>query len=237
MSFASRLITRTRSSLHSHIPPPTTFARSLASIAPNQPTSSSPSTSQPQKQTQIPSSERLKGAVGEHAGENLKREGGGVEEMFGFEVTKKESAVGGREKTDGRPIYLDAQVSWKNRQRFQFDTFRSTDHLGILFAFRFPLSRHRQATTPMDPRVLDTILPYLTDLYGNPHSRTHAYGWEAETAVEKARSVSSCSLPHGTDRSLTSHTLRHHCSKSRTSSEPAARISSSPAERRNPTTC
>lgn len=40
----------------------------------------------------------------------------------------------------------------------------------------------------MDPRVLDAILPYLTDLYGNPHSRTHAYGWEAETAVEKARS-------------------------------------------------
>jgi hypothetical protein len=39
----------------------------------------------------------------------------------------------------------------------------------------------------MDPRVLDAILPYLTDLYGNPHSRTHAYGWEAETAVEKAR--------------------------------------------------
>ena len=50
------------------------------------------------------------------------------------------------------------------------------------------LSPSPQATTPMDPRVLDTILPYLTDLYGNPHSRTHAYGWEAETAVEKARS-------------------------------------------------
>lgn len=39
----------------------------------------------------------------------------------------------------------------------------------------------------MDPRVLDAMLPYLTNYYGNPHSRTHAYGWETETAVEKAR--------------------------------------------------
>lgn len=33
------------------------------------------------------------------------------------------------------------------------------------------------------------MLPYLTDQYGNPHSRTHAYGWEAERAVEDARKV------------------------------------------------
>lgn len=39
----------------------------------------------------------------------------------------------------------------------------------------------------MDPRVLDKMLPYLTNAYGNPHSRTHAYGWESEEAVEKAR--------------------------------------------------
>lgn len=38
-----------------------------------------------------------------------------------------------------------------------------------------------------DPRVLDAMLPYLTSYYGNPHSRTHAYGWESEAAVEKAR--------------------------------------------------
>lgn len=38
-----------------------------------------------------------------------------------------------------------------------------------------------------DPRVLDAMLPYLTHYYGNPHSRTHAYGWETEQAVEKAR--------------------------------------------------
>jgi len=39
----------------------------------------------------------------------------------------------------------------------------------------------------MDPRVLDIMLPYLTSRYGNPHSRTHAYGWESEEATEKAR--------------------------------------------------
>eukprot|EP00624_Nannochloropsis_granulata_P006557 evm.model.NODE_4935_length_22065_cov_15.706367.7 len=44
-----------------------------------------------------------------------------------------------------------------------------------------------QATTPMDPRVVDAMLPFMTGSFGNPHSRTHAYGWEAEAAVEKAR--------------------------------------------------
>ncbi|CEP03584.1 cysteine desulfurase [Plasmodiophora brassicae] len=44
-----------------------------------------------------------------------------------------------------------------------------------------------QATTPMDPRVLDAMMPYLTEQYGNPHSTTHLYGWETSAAVEKAR--------------------------------------------------
>ena len=38
--------------------------------------------------------------------------------------------------------------------------------------------------------MLDKMLPYMVSLYGNPHSRTHAYGWESEAAVEKARKVS-----------------------------------------------
>ncbi|KAJ3035095.1 cysteine desulfurase [Rhizophlyctis rosea] len=50
-----------------------------------------------------------------------------------------------------------------------------------------PVYLDMQATTPTDPRVLDAMLPFMTQLYGNPHSRTHQYGWETEEAVEKAR--------------------------------------------------
>jgi hypothetical protein len=50
-----------------------------------------------------------------------------------------------------------------------------------------PMYLDMQATTPMDPRVLDVMLPYLTNTFGNPHSRTHLYGWESEDAVELAR--------------------------------------------------
>ena len=39
----------------------------------------------------------------------------------------------------------------------------------------------------VDPRVLDKMLPYMTQMYGNPHSRTHVYGWESESAIEDAR--------------------------------------------------
>eukprot|EP00958_Prasinococcus_capsulatus_P008001 scaffold751_cov395-Prasinococcus_capsulatus_cf.AAC.8 len=50
-----------------------------------------------------------------------------------------------------------------------------------------PLYLDLQATTPVDPRVLDKMIPYLTEQYGNPHSRTHMYGWESEDAMENAR--------------------------------------------------
>ncbi|KAF9604292.1 hypothetical protein IFM89_005618 [Coptis chinensis] len=50
-----------------------------------------------------------------------------------------------------------------------------------------PLYLDMQATSPVDPRVLDCMLPYNISLYGNPHSRTHLYGWESDSAVEIAR--------------------------------------------------
>ena len=43
------------------------------------------------------------------------------------------------------------------------------------------------ATTPVDRRVASKMLPYLTEIYGNPASRSHAYGWAADEAVELAR--------------------------------------------------
>ncbi|KAK2681175.1 Aminotransferase class V domain [Fusarium oxysporum f. sp. vasinfectum] len=50
-----------------------------------------------------------------------------------------------------------------------------------------PIYLDMQATTPVDPRVLDAMMPFYVGVYGNPHSRTHAYGWESEKAVEDAR--------------------------------------------------
>lgn len=50
-----------------------------------------------------------------------------------------------------------------------------------------PIYLDAQSTTPVDPRVLDAMMPFYTNQFGNPHSRTHAYGWESEAAVESAR--------------------------------------------------
>ncbi|CCH43416.1 cysteine desulfurase [Wickerhamomyces ciferrii] len=50
-----------------------------------------------------------------------------------------------------------------------------------------PIYLDAQATTPTDPRVLDVMLKFYTGLYGNPHSNTHAYGWETDKEIEKSR--------------------------------------------------
>lgn len=56
-----------------------------------------------------------------------------------------------------------------------------------------------QATTPADPRVVETMRPYWSTIYGNPHSADHAFGWEADAAVEAARAQIAALIGADTD--------------------------------------
>ncbi len=64
-----------------------------------------------------------------------------------------------------------------------------------------PIYMDYQSTTPMDPKVLDAMMPYFVDTFGHPASRNHSFGWAAEEAVDKAREQVA-SLIGGTAREI-----------------------------------
>jgi len=62
-----------------------------------------------------------------------------------------------------------------------------SNHLAQPAGNKRPIFLDYQSTTPCDPRVVEKMLPWFTEKFGNPHSRSHAYGWETEEATEIAR--------------------------------------------------
>ena len=64
---------------------------------------------------------------------------------------------------------------------------KNLEHKMIDSAPHFPIYMDYSATTPVDPRVVDKMIPFLREQFGNPASRSHMYGWTAEAAVEEAR--------------------------------------------------
>src|SRR5438105_156838 len=83
-------------------------------------------------------------------------------------------------------------ATFEQHDRGRYDGRLALDHSPVPFcrrsnAMKFPIFMDNHSTTPMDPRVLEAMLPYFVEKFGNSASRNHQFGWEAEEAVENAR--------------------------------------------------
>ncbi|OEH79198.1 putative cysteine desulfurase [Cyclospora cayetanensis] len=114
-----------------------------------------------------------------------------------------EDRAGTEEPTESAAATATAMASAAAVSRSEAPSAAAQHGLGPRVSAR-PFYFDYQATTPLDPRVLDAMMAFNVDCFGNPHSGSHAAGWEAKRAVEQAREVvaSALGLPAARSREV-----------------------------------